>query len=97
VTLLWNVEPENHVLIKKKDMKDVINDIKAFMRMKVIKEKLGAIESQVQTSLESLLNKMKKRMTLMKKKVDKLDKLATSLALIVKKLVDKVRLNLSDS
>jgi hypothetical protein len=64
---------------------------------KAIKDKLAAVKTQVKTSLESLLNKMEKRMALTEEKVDKLDKSATSLALIVKKLVEKIELNLSDS
>jgi hypothetical protein len=97
VTPPWDVEPENRVPIKKKDMEDVVDDIKASTGMKAMEEKLGAIESQVQTSLESLLDKMEKRMASTEEKVDKLDKSATSLALIVEKLVDKVGLNSSDS
>ena len=78
-------------------MKDVVDDTEAFTGTKAIEMKLGAIESQVQTSLESLLDKMEKRMASTEEKVNKLDRSATSLALIVEKLVEKAGLNSSDS
>jgi two-component sensor histidine kinase len=49
------------------------------------------------TVIESLLDKMEKRMASTEEKVDKVDKSAITLAMIVEKLVEKVGLNPSDS
>ena len=65
--------------------------------MKVMKDRLTAVKNQVQILLENLVNKMKKWMTLTEKKVDKLNNSATSLAMIIEKLVKKVGLNSSNS
>jgi hypothetical protein len=94
VTPPWDVEPENRVPRKKKGMENVVE---ASTETKAMENKLAAIESQVQTSLESLVDKMEKRMASTEEKVDKLDKSATSLAMIVEKLVAKVGLSPSDS
>jgi hypothetical protein len=51
----------------------------------------------MENKLESLLNKMEKRMASTEEKIDKLDKLAISLVIIVEKLVVKVGLSLSNS
>jgi uncharacterized coiled-coil protein SlyX len=97
VTLPWDIEPENRVLRKKKGIDNIADDIEASAGTKAIEDKLAAIESQVQISLESLIDKMEKRIASTEEKVDKLDKSATSLTMIVEKLVAKVGLSPSNT
>ena len=86
----WDIEPENFVSIKKEGKEDINDKAEASTRTKEMENRLAAIERQVKTSLESLLDKMEKRMASTDEKVDKLEKSTTSLAMIVDKLAEKV-------
>lgn len=87
---------------KQKKGKADNDDTEGSVATEAMENKFAVIESKVQTltSLEDLLEKMEKRMASTEEKVTKVDKLeksATSLAMIVEMLVEKVGWNPGDS